>query len=100
MENIEMNNINLEDTNGVVEAAKEAGDQVEKSGNGIGWAIGLAIGTFVAGGAILWHKTKGKREAKREARAIRRLMERGYTVLAPEPEDAEVYEDDVNENDD
>ena len=69
-------------------------EEPEKSGKGFAGVV--IAGLAIAGGAVAyaWHKTKGKREDKREARAIRKLEAKGYVISK-----AEAYEEiaDVSE---
>lgn len=45
------------------------------SGSGLGKVL-LAVGSVAAVGAVLWHKTKDKREA----RQIKKLEKKGYVI--------------------
>ena len=70
----------------------EVNEEPETSGNGILGVI--AGGLVIAAGAtaVVLHKTKSKREAKK----IEKLRKKGYVVIAPE----EVDEIEANSNDD
>lgn len=69
----------------------EVNEEPETSGNGI---LGLiAGGLVVAAGAtaVVLHKTKAKREAKK----IEKLRKKGYVIISPEEADeVEVYSED------
>lgn len=62
----------------------EVCEEPVETGNGI---VGkIVVGAIVAGagvGALIWHKTK----AKREARAIRNLEKKGYVIYKAQDED-------------
>lgn len=63
----------------------EVYEEPTKSGNDIVGKIAVgavAVGAGVA--ALVWHKTK----AKREERAIRKLEKKGYVIYKDQPEEA------------
>lgn len=71
----------------------EVNEEPETSGNGI---LGLIAGGLVVAGAtaVVLHKTKAKREAKK----IEKLRKKGYVITSPEEADEiEVYSEDEAE---
>ena len=91
--------ITMENTeNEIVETEQVVEVTETSSGSCLGKAL-LLIGGAVAAGAVLWHKTKDKREA----RQIKKLEKKGYVichsddVIETEGSDAEVEGDTENE---
>lgn len=76
----------------------EVYEESAKSGNGIAGKIAIGVVAAAAGvGALVWHKTK----AKREERAIRKLEKKGYVIYKDQPEEAiEVEAEVVSEQND
>ena len=87
MEKIENEAVEAEQTIEVTETS---------SGSGLGKAL-LIVGTVVTAGAVLWHKTKDKREA----RQIKKLEKKGYVIChsddVVEAEESDVDGDTENE---
>lgn len=90
-ENIEATELVPETTEEVYEESKATG------GNGLKILMGVC-GLVAAAGAVVWHKTKDKREQKQ----IERLEKKGYVVFKDEPVEVEaeiIDETDANDVD-
>lgn len=72
----------------------EVYEEPAKSGNGIVGKIVVGTAVAVAGvGALVWHKTK----AKREERTIRKLEKKGYVISKVQDDVIEVEAEVVSE---
>lgn len=70
----------------------------ESEGGGIlGKALLIGIGAAAAGIVAYRHKTKDKREAKKNAKAIERLKKQGYNIEEPIVEEDDVVDVEADE---
>lgn len=71
-------------------------EEENEGGSSIGKKIlgGAIVAGLIGGAVLLWHKTKGRREAKK----IRDLEKAGYIVIKDEETSAECKSDDASDD--